>query len=154
MRASASRSDHAAMSLPGTSRHCAAARAIRSLSDCSGHWAGFHKYTAIVGHDASDGDAEAFVIRHSCPEKGNSAVRRLIGLDLGEGDAGMIVNAHVDEIPTGAAALIWTRPIAGDAVADTRETPELFDVDVNDLAWALALIAALRLGRLEIAYPV
>ncbi len=66
----------------------------------------------------------------------------------------MIVNAHVDEIPTGAAALIWTRPIAGDAVADTRETPELFDVDVNDLAWALALIAALRLGRLEIAYPV
>ena len=36
----------------------------------------------------------------------------------------------------------------------TLETPELFDVDVNDLAWALALIAAFRLGRLQITYPV
>jgi hypothetical protein len=33
MRESASRSDHAAISLPSTSRHFAAARAIRSLSD-------------------------------------------------------------------------------------------------------------------------
>ena len=39
-------------------------------------------------------------------------------------------------------------------VADTLETPELFDVDVNDLARALALFAALRLGRLQIAHPV
>jgi len=46
MRESASRSDHAAMSLPSTSRHFAAARAIRSLSDWSGHWAGFYEYTA------------------------------------------------------------------------------------------------------------
>ena len=55
--------------------------------------------TPIVGHDASDGDAEAFVIGHSCLEKGNSAVRRLVGLDLGEGDAGMVVDADVDETP-------------------------------------------------------
>src|ERR1700744_2463450 len=94
--------------------------------------------TPIVGHDASNGDAEAFVIGHSRPEKGNSAVCRLVGLDLGEGDAGMVVNADVDEIPASAAALVRTSPIAGDAVADTLETPELFDVDVNDLAWGLA----------------
>ena len=63
---------------------------------------------AIVGHDASDGDAEAFVIGHSRLEKGNRAVRRLVGLDLGEGDAGMVVNADVDELPAGAAALVLT----------------------------------------------
>ena len=62
----------------------------------------------------------------------------------------MVVNADVDEIPAGAAALVRTSPIAGDAVADTLETPELFDVDVNDLAWVLALIAAFRLGRLQV----
>jgi hypothetical protein len=66
----------------------------------------------------------------------------------------MVVNADVDEIPASAAALVRTRPIAGDAVADTLKTPELFDVDVNDLAGALALIAALRLSGLQIAHPV
>jgi len=110
--------------------------------------------TPIVGHDSSDGDAEAFVISHTRLEKRNSAVRRLVGSDLGEGDAGMIVNADVDELPTSAAALVRTAWIAGDAVADTLETPELFDVDVDDLAWALAFIAALRFGRLQIPYPV
>ncbi|MGY4281336.1 hypothetical protein ACVWXO_000556 [Bradyrhizobium sp. LM2.7] len=39
-------------------------------------------------------------------------------------------------------------------MADTLETPELFDVDVNDLAWALALIAAFRLGGLQLPYSV
>src|SRR5215212_5681405 len=66
----------------------------------------------------------------------------------------MVVNADVDEIPAGAAALVRATRIAGDAVADTLETPEFFDVDVNDLAWALALIAAFRLDGLQVAYPV
>jgi len=66
----------------------------------------------------------------------------------------MIVNADMDEIPTSAAALVRSTRIAGDAVSYTIETPELFDVDVNDLAWALALISTLRLGRLQIPYPV
>ncbi|WP_210164198.1 hypothetical protein, partial [Bradyrhizobium sp. Ec3.3] len=33
------------------------------------------------------------------------AVGCFVGLDLREGDAGMVVNANVDEIPAGAAAL-------------------------------------------------
>ena len=49
--------------------------------------------TPIVGHDASDDDAKAFVISHSRLEKGNGAVGLLVGLDLGEGDTGMIVDA-------------------------------------------------------------
>jgi hypothetical protein len=66
----------------------------------------------------------------------------------------MVVNADVDEIPTGATALVRTTRIAGDAVADTLETPEFFDVELNDFAWVLALIAAFRLGRLQVPYPV
>src|SRR4029077_10240196 len=68
--------------------------------------------TPIVGHDASDGDAETFVIGHRRLEKGNGAVRRLVGLDLGEGDAGVVVNADVDKLPAGAAALVRSSPIA------------------------------------------
>src|SRR3954452_5869284 len=120
-----------------------------SIAECEGLVA-----TPIIGHDARDGDAEAFVISHSRLEEGNSTLRRLIGLDLGEGDAGMVVNADVDEIPTGATAFVRATRIAGDPVADTLETPEFFDVEVNDFAWILALIATFRLGRLQIADPV
>jgi len=38
---------------------------------------------------------------------------------------------------------------ACDAVADGIEAAELFDVDVDDLAWRLALVAWARLLRLE-----
>ena len=87
---------------------------------------------AVVGHDAGDGDAEALIMSHSRLEKGNGAIGLLVGLDLGEGDAGMIVDADVDKLPADAAAVALASAIAGDAVADTLETPELFDVDVKE----------------------
>src|ERR1700710_2860843 len=51
--------------------------------------------TAVVGHDASDGDAEAFVVSHGRLEEGNGTIGLLVGLDLGERDAGVIVDADV-----------------------------------------------------------
>ena len=51
-------------------------------------------------------------------------------------------------------ALALTSAIAGDAVTDLLETTQLLDVDVDHLARFLALIAAHRLGRLQVAYPV
>src|SRR5438067_5941392 len=109
---------------------------------------------AVVGHDADDGDAEAFVISHGRLEEGSGAVDLLVRLDLGEGDAGVIVNADVDELPADAAAVALAGAIAGDAVADPVETTELFDIDVDHLAGRGALIAARRLGRLQVADPV
>jgi hypothetical protein len=43
---------------------------------------------AVVGHNAGDSDAEAFIISHGRLEKRNGAVGLLVGLDLGEGNAG------------------------------------------------------------------
>jgi hypothetical protein len=42
-----------------------------------------------------------------------------------------------------------TFAITGDAVADLLETTELFDIDVDDLAMVLALVAAYPFGRLQ-----
>jgi hypothetical protein len=56
--------------------------------------------TAVAGHNASNGDAEVFVIRYCGFEKRNGAAGLLIGQDLGEGDTGMVVNSDVDELPT------------------------------------------------------
>jgi hypothetical protein len=64
--------------------------------------------TAIVGHDARDGDPKASIISHSRLEKRHRAVHRLVGFDLRESDAGMVVNADVDELPADASAPVWT----------------------------------------------
>jgi len=65
----------------------------------------------------------------------------------------MVVDADMDELPTQASAMAVADPIAGDAVAGLRETTELFDIDMNDLAGRGAFIAAHRLGRLQVTYP-
>jgi hypothetical protein len=54
----------------------------------------------------------------------------------------------VDELEAGAACLALP-PIAGDAMADALEAAELLDVDVDQLAGVLPLVAADRLGRLQ-----
>jgi len=83
--------------------------------------------TTVVGHDAGNGDAEALVVSHSGLKEGYGAFRRLVRQDLGKGDAGVIVDADVDELPADATVVTLAGAIAGDAVADLVETPELLD---------------------------
>src|SRR4029450_11386634 len=109
---------------------------------------------AIVGHYALDLDTEAGVIGDRCLEEGDRAALLLVRHDLGEGDAGVIVDADVHVFPAEAALLTLASPVAGDAVSDLIELAELFDVDVDQLAGMLALIAPHRLGGLERAEPV
>ena len=52
-----------------------------------------------------------------------------------------------------AAAVALAGAVAGDAVADPVEAAELLDVDVDQLAGLLALVAEHRRGRLQIAHP-
>src|ERR1700749_741223 len=78
--------------------------------------------TAVVGHDAGHGDAEVFVVSDSRLEEGNGVIGCLTGPDLGEGHAGMIVDADMDELPAEAAAMTVAGLVAGDAVADFCET--------------------------------
>lgn len=98
--------------------------------------------TAVVGHDAGDGDAEAFIVSHGGLEEGNGTLGLLVGLDLGERDAGVIVDADVDKLPADAATVALAGPITGDAVTDFVETTELFDIDVDHLAGSGTLITA------------
>src|SRR4051812_37601035 len=98
--------------------------------------------TAVVGHDAGDGDAEAFVVSHGRQEEGNGTLGRLVRLDLGERDAGVIVDADVDELPADAATVALAGPVTGDAVTDFVETTELFDIDVDYLARSGTFITA------------
>src|SRR5258705_11220525 len=60
----------------------------------------------------------------------------------------------MDKLPADAAGIALTGPIAGDAMADTIELTELFDVDVDQLAGPLTLIAAHRFGGLQGAQSI
>src|ERR1700733_7898671 len=55
----------------------------------------------------------------------------------------------MDELPARAPAPVRTAAVACDAMAYAVELAELFDVDVDELAGMLALVAAHGLGRLQ-----
>ena len=60
------------------------------------------------------------------------------------------VRVHYQEAgDENAPALVLTGSIAGDAMADAVEATELFDIDVDQFAGMLALVAANRRGGFE-----
>jgi hypothetical protein len=79
---------------------------------------------AVVRHDALDLETEACVIAGCSPQKGGGASLLLAGHNL-EGDARVIVDGDMDELPADAPAIALTFAIAGDAVADAIEAAEL-----------------------------
>src|SRR3954447_8426074 len=56
----------------------------------------------------------------------------------------------MDELPADAAVAVDHSGMpSGDAVTDTADPAELFDVEVDELAWIVALITPDRFGRLQ-----
>jgi hypothetical protein len=108
---------------------------------------------AVVGHHPLDLDAEAFVVGQSSLEEGVGTAFLLVGHDLGEGDARVIVDGDMDKLPAEPFApcspIALSSAIAGDAVANAIDPAELLDVDVDHLARMLALVAASRFARLQ-----
>ena len=74
--------------------------------------------------------------------------------DVGEAEAGVVVDADMDELPTDATAVALSGPITGDAMADLVEAAEFLDIDVDHLAGSLSFVAAHRFGRLQVAPAV
>jgi len=96
---------------------------------------------AIVGHDAGDGDPERTIVVDGVVEEGDCTRRPLVGEDLSAGEAGMVVDRDVDELPSDPTFVGMTGAVTGDAVADLPEACQLLNVDVDDLARAFAFVA-------------
>ena len=109
---------------------------------------------SVVGHDPFDGDVEAPVPGDGGFQEGDGAVLFLVGHDVSEAEAGVVVDADVDELPADPPAAALAGSILGDAVAYPIETAQFFDIDVDHLAGVIALIAAHRLRRLQVAPAV
>ena len=71
-------------------------------------------------------------VSQSAFEEEDRALLAFIRHDLSEGQASRVIDANVDELPTGPAHLV--APIAGDAVTGTHDGAQLFDVEVEPFA--------------------
>ena len=76
--------------------------------------------------------------RHCGPCRRGGDFLALAGKQLGEGQAGTVIDGDVQVLPTGAtahgAAIALTGPVTGDAVAHAVDAAKLLDVDVDELA--------------------
>jgi len=106
---------------------------------------------AVIAHEALGLDAEGSEESQGTLKEENRAVLAFIGHDLSKGQAGSVIDANVDEFPTGAAHLI--APIPGDPVTGAHNFAQLFDIEVKQLAWELALVTHHRRSRRQVAQP-
>ncbi|MCY1236343.1 hypothetical protein D9M72_489930 [compost metagenome] len=63
----------------------------------------------------------------------------------------MVVHGHEDEVPADAAGALAA--VAGDAMADLVEAPQLLDVNVQQLAGVVALVALYGLVGAQVTQP-
>src|SRR5213080_4004472 len=105
---------------------------------------------AVVGDQLLDGDAVAGEVSHRSAQEADRGGRLLVVEDFDVGQAGGVVDRDVDELPAdrpaaaalgvgavGRVAALARRAVPGPAA----DAPELLDVDVDQLARALALVA-------------
>ena len=108
---------------------------------------------AVVRHDARGLDAEALVVGVRGVKEGDGAFLFLVRHDPGEGDAGSVVDADMNVLPpqslAARAPVALPSALSSDAMADAVDPAEFLDVDMDELARMLALVAAHRLGGLE-----
>ena len=94
---------------------------------------------AVVGHDAADGDAEVGEVGHGLAEEAGRRVGLFIRHHGGKGDAGVVVDGDIEELPAGAASFILG--IAGEAMAGLDDAGQFLDVDVQQIAGSGVFVA-------------
>ena len=107
---------------------------------------------AVVGHHPGDVDAEVAEVGDGGAEEDGDGGAGLVRIDLGEADAGVVVDADVHVVPASPGRALAAVP--GDAVAGLLEAREFLDVEVEQLTGVLPLVAPDRRGRREGVEPV
>lgn len=111
----------------------------------------------VVGQDAADGDTVLGVEpAGGAVQEGGAGRGALVGVDLGVDDAAVVVDGDVDELK--AALLVPTAAVVGVLSVDApaaacRDAPELLDVDVQQVARTVVLVA-ISVARPRSSSPV
>lgn len=75
---------------------------------------------AVIGEQAANGDAELGIEAESGQEESGSGKGFFIGKNLGEGNAGMIIDGNVNILPADMTGIATA--VAVDAMADAADT--------------------------------
>jgi hypothetical protein len=94
---------------------------------------------AVVGQDLFDGDAVVFVEGLAVVEEVEGVGGCFGGVDAAVGEAAVVVDADEEVVPAGAA--FRADRAAADRVVGPDDAAEFLDVDVDQLAGPVALIA-------------
>jgi hypothetical protein len=108
---------------------------------------------AVVGHDPLDRHAEALEPIQRTARESDGAFSALVRKNFTVGHAGRVIDRHVEKFPARATLVALPRAIAGDAMADAINAAELLDVDVDQFAGPVALIANDQRFRIQRAQP-
>ena len=95
---------------------------------------------SIVGEYAADNDPLRGKPGACSAQECDASGAALIGQDLSESDAGVVVDRDVDEFVSRSAGLAGAR--AGDSMPRPPEASQSLDVDMEQIARSAALIAA------------
>ena len=106
----------------------------------------------VVCQHALDPEAEARVEGSCHVEEEHGRLVVLVGQDGSEADASVVVDGDVHVLVAGAGGL--ARVIAMDAMARLDDAGQPLDIEVDETAWALVLVAHHRRGRIERLEPV
>ena len=93
----------------------------------------------IVGEQTTHVNPEARVPGQSRFEKSRCRNSFFVGSDLRESDPGVIVDGHVNILPSSISNVLIA--VAVNAVADTAEAAEFLDVQMQQIAWTRVLVA-------------
>jgi hypothetical protein len=96
---------------------------------------------AVVGHNALDRDAKAGEPGECAARESDGTLLAFTGQNLAVGEPAGVVDSDMKILPAGAALIALAGAISGNAVADAVDTAELFDIEVDQLARHVALIA-------------
>ena len=98
----------------------------------------------VVGHDALDLDAVAGIPGQRPFEKGRRILAAEGGKHFDISEARSIVDGDIQMIPADPA--FAASAVAGDPVSDAVDLAQAFDIDLDQLARSLALIAVVALA--------
>jgi len=103
----------------------------------------------VVGKQGANADAVAGKEVDGRVQEADGGFGLLIGEDLGEGHAGVIVDGHVQGDKAGMFAFATEPAIA--AQADLRELRHALDIEMQEVAGCVVLVALHGWGRVQVA---
>ena len=104
---------------------------------------------AVVGEQGAHADAVASEEVDGFAQKSDGGVGFLIGQDLSEGHAGVIVDGDVQGLPTGMLVLAAAAAVA--APRDLLEAGQAFDIEMEQVAGSGMFVAHDGRGGMQIA---